>query len=61
VIIQLSFLVYTSYKHELTHLLDTGDVLCNVFDGHRVLDGESMRLALDTGFVNQDTTVGGET
>lgn len=41
-------------------LLHAGNVLGNVLDGHGVLDGEAVGLALDARLVDEDTAVGGE-
>ena len=41
-------------------LLYPRDVLCDVLYADWVLDGESVGLTLDTGFVNEDTAVSGE-
>ena len=38
-----------------------GNVLGDVFDADGVLDGQTMGLAFDTGFVDEDTSVGSET
>ena len=42
-------------------LLHAGNVLGDVLDGGRVLDGETVRLALDARLVDQNTAVGSET
>ena len=46
---------------KVAHLLNTGNVLGDVFDADGVLDGQTMGLAFDTGFVDEDTSVGSET
>lgn len=39
------------------YLLNTGNVLANVLDGHRILHGQTMTLTLDTRLVDQYTRV----
>lgn len=41
-------------------LLHAGDVLSDVLDSRRVLDGEAVRLALDARLVDEDTAVSSE-
>lgn len=41
-------------------LLDPGDVPRDVLYRHRILDGQTVRLALYAGLVDEDTGVGGE-
>lgn len=41
-------------------LLHAGDVLCDVLDGDGVLDGETVRLRLEAGLVDEDAGVGVE-
>lgn len=43
------------------HLLNPGNVLSDVLDADGVLDSQTVRLALDTGFVNEDTAIGSKT
>ena len=50
----------TAQRHRETHLLDTGDVLGDVFDRDGVFNGQTVGLALDTGLVDQDAAVGGQ-
>lgn len=45
---------------ESTYLLDTSDVLCDVLDGNGIFDGQSVRLAFHSGFIDQNPSVGGK-
>lgn len=42
-------------------LLNAGDIFCDVFDRDGVLDSQTMRLGLQPGFVDQDSSVGVQT
>jgi len=48
-------------KDSLAHLLNSGYVFRNILDGDWVLNGQSVRLAFNPGFVDKDTSIGSQT
>lgn len=44
----------------MAHLLDPSDMSGDVFDGDGIFNGQTMRLAFNTGFVDQHSTIGGK-
>ena len=42
-------------------LLDLGDVLCDVFDGNGVFDGQTVALSFEAGLVDKNTSIGVQT